>query len=125
MNYHLRIYKLRYTRVRTSVKKYKKWSESLGMVYQANEANPGLLSKPLDNALSALEVGETSDPIIVDGRVHMIRVKAIRTIAPKPLSEVSTKIRKSLAPLQLRKAVKRVTKRLMGNADIKRFAKQG
>ncbi|MDO6762040.1 peptidylprolyl isomerase [Agarivorans sp. 1_MG-2023] len=64
------------------------------------------LPAELQASLNGLKVGETSPPTLVNGDVYILRMISKRQLPPKPLSEVSLEIRKSLAPIQLKKAVK-------------------
>jgi len=103
----------------------KNWSETLGLRYQLSNAKAGVLVKELDSVIGQLEVGEASDPILINGVIHMLRVIDIRTIAPKPIVQFKTQIRESLAPMQLREAIKDISDQLLQEADIQRINKNG
>jgi len=103
----------------------KNWAETLGLRYQLSNAKAGVLVKELDSVIGQLEVGEASDPILINGVIHMLRVIDIRTIAPKPIVQFKTQIRESLAPIQLREAIKDISDQLLQEADIQRINKNG
>ena len=93
-----------------------------GLVYQNAEARKGLLNKHLEQLINSLEVGQVSDVSFVDGNLIVVRVTGISQLAPKPLSEVSADIRKTLAPLQLKKAVKKASQEAIAGAEVKYLA---
>lgn len=94
------------------------WQEKLGLVYQQAEAAPGLLEKPLASALATLSEGQTSDVVFIESVPHLLRVIDVRQLPPRPLSEVSSEIRKALAPMQMRQAVKAVSDEALADAEI-------
>lgn len=102
-----------------------KWKEKLGLTYQRAEAVPGVLIKELKTLVDRLKVGESSDAAFIKGNIHLIRVTDVRTIAPKPLVQFKTQIRESLAPMQLRDAIKKVSDQLIENAEIQYIDDQG
>ena len=81
--------------------------------------------KELDTVLNQLAAGESSDPILIKGHIHLLRVINVRTIAPKPIVQFRTQIRQSLAPMQLRDAIKKISDQLLQEADIKLIEAQG
>ena len=103
----------------------KKWAEQLGLQYQVSNAKPGVLVSELDTILSQLTVGETSNPVLIKGHIHLLRVTNIRTIAAKSIIPFRTQIRESLAPMQLRDAIKKVSDQLLKEADITLIDTQG
>ena len=95
-----------------------KWKTQFGLLYQTGEAHAGLLEKPLASTLASLTKGQTSGVIFVGAIPHILRVTDVRKLPAKPLSEVSGRIRKTLAPMQMRKAVKVVADAAVAAADV-------
>lgn len=93
-------------------------SSDLGLVYFRSKMQPGLLEPQLENALNVLELNKTSDVVFVKGVPHLLKVTAIDTLPAKPLSTVSASIRKKLAAVQLKKAVKSASDAVLDNAVI-------
>ncbi len=91
------------------------------LVYRRGKSIEGLLDPRIISVMDGLQVGETSDVAFIDGVPVIIRVTGAQTQPAKPLAEVSADIRKALAPMQLRKAVKRVTEQLVSQADVVRY----
>lgn len=90
-------------------KSARNWAQQYGLHYQKGRSRSGLLHRNLDEALQRLEKGETSEVLTIDGQIHLVRLQGLSQTPPKPLSEVSAEIRKTLAPLQLKKAIKRAS----------------
>lgn len=88
--------------------------------YKKATLQPGLFSKKIELEVGALSKGEASNTIFIDGRLHVFRVLAINSIAPKPLSGVSAQIRKKLSALQLKKAVKSASEEAVSQANVVR-----
>lgn len=100
--------------------KRSEWQSRYGLHYQAlNRSSPGLLEAPLADALGQLSEGETSNVLYLDGQIHLLRLSRVRQSPPKPLSEVSAEIRRALAPLHLREAVKSVSEKALAESEIR------
>ncbi len=95
-----------------SIRNEPNWGEStarwdaLDLSYQKQHVSPTALSPRLQMTVNSLQEGETSEALMVDGAAYLVRLHQRRQVPPKPLSQVSTDIRKRLAPIQLKKAVK-------------------
>ncbi|TQV87442.1 peptidylprolyl isomerase [Aliikangiella coralliicola] len=76
------------------------------------------LNKQIDIILAGLELNEVSSVHYLDGMPMIFKVVESRTVEPKPLSQVRTEIRKALAPLQLKKAVRQISDELLKQANI-------
>lgn len=83
------------------------WQQELGLQYQQGRSKTGLLDKQLEQQIDNLKEGETSAVFYVDGAPYLVRVNKVVQSVPKSLGEVSGDIRKRLAPLMLRNAVKK------------------
>jgi hypothetical protein len=82
-------------------------NKSLPVNLRQLTARVGILDQPIQALVSSTDVGETS-PMHIDEMITIVRVKAIENHPPKPLSEVSATIRKRLAPVKMRAAVKKL-----------------
>ena len=94
------------------------WQDEYQLIYQKAQAVPGLLDKSLQQALDKLQQDQTSDIILQKGDIYLLRVTHIKRLPPRSLSEVSADIRKTLAPLQLKKAVKKASKEAIKQAAV-------
>lgn len=92
------------------------------LVYHRANATPGLLHANLEAALDGLKKGEASNVMFIDGVATVLRVVDTKQTPPKPLHEVSADIRKALAPLQLRQAVKQATEEVIKQAEVERMS---
>jgi parvulin-like peptidyl-prolyl isomerase len=96
----------------------KSWQQELGLQYLQGRSKAGLLDKTTEQTLQRLKKGETSDVFYVEGQLHLVRVNNITTTSAKPIAEVSGEIRKKLAPLMLRNAVKKVSDDVRAAAKV-------
>jgi PPIC-type PPIASE domain/SurA N-terminal domain len=108
-----------------SLRSNKNWSslthtvqQKYSLEYQHALAKPGLLHPAVEQVLAQLKEGETSDLIYIDNQIYLVRVIKIQQSPPKPLANVSDEIRKKLAPMMLREAVKNTTEEVLRSADI-------
>jgi len=96
----------------------KVWKQEYELQFFQGRSKAGLLDKTIEQALQHLKKGETSDVIYVDGQLHLLRVTNITPTAAKSLTEVSGEIRKKLAPLMLRNAVKKISDDMRASAKV-------
>ncbi|BEU03029.1 hypothetical protein OAG1_18290 [Agarivorans sp. OAG1] len=95
-----------------SLRSQQDWSASSALFTQLNLnlktelVETSSLPIELQAITNNLPIGSTSKPTLVNGDVYILRLLSKRQLPPKPLSEVSVDIRKRLAPIQLKKAVK-------------------
>jgi hypothetical protein len=68
--------------------------------------------------MEPLKTGQASSLTFIDGVAYAVRIKEEKKIAPRPLADVSDRIRKILLPVQLKKAVKKASEKLVRQADI-------
>jgi len=106
-----------------TIKQTKDWqnfakASELGLSYLRVKVQPGLLDSALEIAAKKLDIGKTSDVIFIKGLPNVIRAIKTETVAPKPLSSVSGSIRKKLAALQLKKAVKKASDEVIKSATV-------
>jgi len=86
--------------------------------YSKGALSTGTLKSDIDKILQNLPIKQSSTIQFVDGLPMVVRVVSEKNIAPKPLALVSNDIKKSLAPLQLKKAVKQVSDELMKSVTV-------
>lgn len=98
--------------------KHKEWQENYGLQYQQGRSQSGLLHLALDQAISRLGKGETSDVIYIDDELYVVRVTHLSNAALKPLPEVSADIRNRLAARVLRDAVQKASDTAKEKAKI-------
>ncbi len=94
------------------------WQQELRLQFQQGRSKAGLLNKSLEQKIAALKKGETSDVFYIDGELYLVRVTNIVQAAPKSLPEVSGDIRKRLAPLMLRNAVKKASENARSKTKV-------
>ncbi|KGJ86798.1 peptidyl-prolyl cis-trans isomerase [Colwellia psychrerythraea] len=90
----------------------------LRLSYVKTKFSPGLFDKEVAEVIETLNKDENSKIIFVQGQPYIIRVIAIQTLPAKSLSSVSTAIRKKLAALQLKKAVKESSKQVLQQVNV-------
>lgn len=94
--------------------------KGLDLQYKKAKIQPGLFSKEIEAAVVALGEGEVSNVVYTAKTPTILRVLEVLTLPSKPLHEVSAEIRKRLAPLQLKKAVKQASQQAIANAEVTR-----
>jgi len=109
-------------------KQWKKMSKRLAkagikLQYRQGKTDEKLLHPRLQALLKSIKVGTTSNVSFIDGKPYLVRITAENQIAPRPLNEVSAKIRKSLMPLQLKQAIEKSSAELLPKMKIKYFDK--
>jgi len=93
-------------------------SKGLALQYSKGSVAQGVLKSDIDNIIQKLAVEEISPVSVIKGIAYIIRITDEKAIAPKPLSEVTHKIKKILAPLQLKKAVKAEADKLLTQIKV-------
>lgn len=93
-------------------------TNTLGLLRKSATMRPGLLEPGLERALSTLKKGQVSDVVFIKGVPHVLRVLNVKTLPAQPLSTVSAKIRKKLAGIQLKKAVKKASDDVIKRANV-------
>lgn len=79
--------------------------------------NPALTDEPLKSLVAKTPIGEVS-PVKIDNNIYILRVNNEEKVPAKPLAEVSADIRKALAPVQLKKAVKEVSDKALEQMQV-------
>jgi len=91
----------------------------LPVKYQQADMRPELLQEPLKTSVANAKPG--SAPVILErAQPYLVRVLEEAHTPPKPISEVSAEIRKRLAPVQLKKAIRQLSEQALQNVDVER-----
>ncbi|MCP4352880.1 MAG: peptidyl-prolyl cis-trans isomerase [Desulfobacterales bacterium] len=102
---------------------WKKWADTLKKrgyhaVFRTGQDDEKILHPKLRRLMQPLEKKGTSEPVCIKDMYFIVRVTGIKEIPPRPLEEVRARIRKSLGPLQIRKAVKQASVQIMEHVEI-------
>ncbi|MEW8232504.1 MAG: peptidylprolyl isomerase [Candidatus Thiodiazotropha endolucinida] len=92
------------------VEDWNRWLEenkSLPVNLRQLTARVEVLDQPIQALVASTSEGETS-PLHIDDVITVVRVNAVERHPPQPLAEVSAEIRKRLAPIKMRAAIKRL-----------------
>jgi len=81
---------------------------------------PGLFDPALEGAVKNATLNQASGVVMVKGVPHYVRLLQTKPLTVKPLNEVSAQIRKKLAALQLKKAVKSASETAVSEATVTR-----
>lgn len=95
-------------------------NNDLDLVHKNATMQPGLFAQALERAIKTTEVGEASEIVFIKGVPHMVRVLSVKELPAQSLSRVSAQIRKKLAALQLKKAVKSASETAISEATVER-----
>jgi len=92
--------------------------KSLGLSYVKTKFTPNLFDQNVTKVINDMQVGEKAKITFVQGRPYIVRVVDVQTLPAKPLSAVSADIRKKLAALQLKKAVKESSEKVIEKVNV-------
>lgn len=100
-------------------KAYQKTLEAEGypVFYRNSSIKQSLLASPLDSMVASLEPGEASSVFYGD-TLYRARLLKKDNLGYQPLSEVSAEIRRKLAPVQMKKAVKLVSDEALKSVNV-------
>jgi hypothetical protein len=111
----------------SSEKDWHRWADShksLPIGWREVTAKVEVLMQPLKSLVAGTEQGETS-PLHMDDQLTIVRVKETKVLAAKPLSEVSAEIRRKLAPLKMKEAIKTISEAAKKQVKVELFEKGG
>ncbi len=102
---------------------WKEWAETLRdrgfpLTYRTGQTDKKMMHPRLYTVLQSAGEGETSPVIFINSMCHVARITHIAETGPHPTEEVIAEIRKSLEPVQLGKAVREASARVLGQAEI-------
>ncbi|NVJ62008.1 MAG: peptidyl-prolyl cis-trans isomerase [Gammaproteobacteria bacterium] len=89
-----------------------------GVSFSKGAVTEGVLKSKIDSIIQTLEQDQVSSVHFIDGIPMIFRVTKSQSVSPKPLAEVRSEIRKSLAPIQLRKAIKKASEEILKEAEV-------
>ena len=92
--------------------------EGLQLEFSTGVSGAQSLDKKVESLIAGLNQDEVSSLHYLNGYPMYFKVVAEKVIKPKPLSEVRSDIRKSLAPIQLKRAVRKVSDELLKEAKV-------
>jgi hypothetical protein len=95
----------------SSQQDWQSWAEKhaeLPIGWRSLSAKSDLLKQPLKNLVTSTKAGATSDLHIGD-QLTIVRVSAKDELPVKPLMQVSAEIRRKLAPIKMKDAIKAIT----------------
>ena len=90
----------------------------LPVIHKKGRASKEILGKRLYSLIENTPEGSTSNLTFIDGASYVVRVVKRHDIPPRPLSEVSARIRKSLVPVQLKRDVKEVSVKVLSETNV-------
>ena len=88
------------------------------VVYRKINLDDQSLHKNIRIVSKKLGLKEVSPVIPLNKRLHIVRLENEMNIPPKPLKEVINEIRRSLRPIQLKKAIKLAKEQVLEKMDI-------
>lgn len=97
-------------------------NSSLLLKYKKATSNIAVLEEPLKRLVTNTKAGNVSPVHIVDN-IMIVRVNSEKLLEPKPLSQVSAQIRKKLAPIKLRDAIKKAKEEVLAKTKVEYPAK--
>lgn len=93
-------------------------TQGIQIDYSQGAVTAGVLTTEIDKIIQHLSVNQSSELRFVQGLPIKVRVLEQKTIAPKPLMAVASTIKKSLAPIQLKKAVNKEATKLLKQVTV-------
>ncbi len=104
----------------SKAKNWKALASQLGekVTYRKASARVAVLEEPLKSLVSTTAPGNVS-PLNASKGLIIIRVTAEKTISPRPMAEVSSDIRKRLAPIKLKEAVKQAAEDALTQVTVR------
>lgn len=94
--------------------------QGLSVKYKRAEVKQALLAEPLKTMLEQTEKGQIVTNYS-EKEAIALRVLEKKVLSAKPITEVSSDIRRALAHRQLKKSIKELSKEILANSDIEYF----
>lgn len=96
-------------------KDWQKWQQELSktgypIVYRQGKEGDRKIHVKLTNLVKSMKVGQRPQFVYLSDIPYLVRIVSEHTVPAKSLAEVSGKIRKILAPRQVRKTVEQISK---------------
>lgn len=93
-------------------------NNELGLQHFRSVVQPGLFEPVIEQSIKPLKVGDSSGVIFVKQVPHIIKVINKQKNVAKPLASVSASIRKELAAIELKKAIKKASDDVVQKVDV-------
>lgn len=86
--------------------------------YRTGKTSEKLLNAQLRSVMTNMKTRDISRPVFIEGKPYLVRISNEQQVKARPLAEVSTEIRRMLAPQHLKRAIKIVSEKLMKDAKV-------
>jgi len=86
--------------------------------YKQGQTTNKLLHPKLQTLMQGLKKEESSALSFVQERAYIVRILDEKQVPPRPLNDVSAQIRKTLTPVQLKKAVKQASEQVLKDVNV-------
>jgi hypothetical protein len=93
-------------------------SQGYAIQFRGGEENEQLLNPGLLGLLRPLKRDQVSQVTYISGKAYIARIVSEEEKGARPLQDVSADIRKMLAPIQLKKAIRQVSDEVMASARV-------
>ena len=93
--------------------------KGMSLDYRKGVADDALLDERLRSVVMSVPVTQRSEPGLLNRRPFIIRVLGEQERPPRPLEQVSSDIRRALAAIQVKEAVKEATDPIMKRTEVK------
>jgi hypothetical protein len=93
-------------------------AQGYAVQFRSGEVNEQLLHPGLLGLIRPLPEGQVSQVTYLGGKAHIARIVSEEHKPARPLQDVSTEIRKMLAPLQMKKAVREISDQVLSAARV-------
>lgn len=97
---------------------FAKQNDALGLQFFRAKMQAGLFDPVIAQTVASLRAGDVSDMVFVKNVPHLIKVVEKEKISAKPLASVSDQIRKKIAAIELKKAIKLASESVIENANV-------
>lgn len=92
--------------------------EGKKIIYHQAKGTLDVVDQKLTSILKGMDQNQTSNILYQDGVPFVIRLNQKHVVPPRPLSQVSAEVRKSLIPMQLKKQIQKLSDELMKTAEV-------
>lgn len=100
-----------------SWEKLVKSNPGLSLSYKSASSNIAVLKEPLKRLVVNTKTGKVSPVYVLDNLI-IVRVTSEKLLEPQALTQVSAKIRKKLAPIKLRDAIKAAKEKVLAVSAV-------
>jgi len=98
--------------------KFANTNTDLGLQHFRSVVQPGLFDPVIEQTIKPLKRGDVSGVVFVKQIPHIIKIVDKQAISAKPLASVSAIIRKKLAAVELKKAIKDASDGVVQKVDV-------